>query len=219
MSGAVDAGARAEETLRQMAPEDIAKQLSRRSLLKTGLIGIAVVTVGSVGLALQPTRAGKAAKSKLLVLNAQEYAVLTAIADRLCPPLGEGAPGAKALDVAGKVDALLAGAEADGKQGLKMLLRVFESGLTGAVFFERVRPFTQLSGEDQDRVLSKWRDSKIGFRRTVFRALSSLVGALYYGDERTWKRIGYPGPPSLSGLRATYAENLVDLDAMRATKP
>lgn len=202
-----------------MPPEHIAQQLSRRSLLKTGLVGVAVVALGGVGLAFQPTREGKVAGSKLLVLSPQEYAVLAAVAHRVCPPLGKGAPGATALDVAGKADALLAGADADGKQGLKLVLRVFENGLTGALFFERVRPFTQLSPEDQDQVLRNWRDSNIGFRRTVYRALSSLVGALYYGDERTWERIGYPGPPSLSGLREAYAENLVDLHALRANKP
>ncbi len=178
-----------------------------------------VVAVGGVSLALQPTRVGKSPTSQLRVLSTEEYAVLTAVADRLCPALGPGAPGARALDIAGRVDELMVGAEADGKQGLKILLRAFESGLTGAVFFERVRPFTQLSAEAQDRVLANWRDSHIGFRRTVYRALSSLVGALYYGDERTWKRVGYPGPPSLTGLRAAYADNLVDLHALRATKP
>lgn len=198
-----------------MAPADIPKQLTRRSLLKTGFVGVAVVALGGVGLALQPTRLSKPGH-RLLALNDKEYAVLGAIAARICPPLGRGAPGATALDVAGKADRLIAGADAEGKKGLKLVLSVFESGLTGALFFERVRPFTQLSGEDQDRVLASWRDSSIGFRRTVFRALSSLCGALYFGDERTWERIGYPGPPNPAALRATYAENLVDLHALRA---
>lgn len=201
-----------------MVKADVAAPLSRRSLLKTGLLGAAVVALGSVGLALQGSKLGAPGKN-LKVLSAQEYAVLAAIAERVCPAFGKGAPGATALDIAGKADALLAHAEADGKEGVKLALRVFENGLTGALFFERARPFTQLSAEEQDRALRKWRDSSLGFRRTVYRALSSLVGALYYGDERTWERIGYPGPPSPAGLRATYAENLVDLDALRAKKP
>ena len=201
-----------------MPPEDLAKPLSRRSLLKTGLVGVVIVAAGGVGLALQSSRLRKV-KTGLRVFTAQEYAIFAAIADRVCPALGEGAPGALALDVPGKADALLAGAEIEAQEGVKLALRAFESGLTGALFFERVRPFTQLSPEDQDRVLARWRDSNIGFRRTVYRALSSLVGALYYGDERTWQRMGYPGPPSLSGLRTTYAENLVDLHALRAKKP
>jgi len=201
-----------------MVKADLATPLSRRSLLKTGLMGAAVVALGSVGLALQPSRM-KAPGKNLKVLNAQEYAVLAAIAERVCPAFGAGAPGATALDVAGMADALLERAEADGQEGVKLALRVFENGLTGAVFLERARPFTQLSATEQDRVLAQWRNSRLGFRRTVYRALSSLVGALYYGDERTWARIGYAGPPSPAGLRAVYVENLVDLDALRAKKP
>ncbi len=197
-----------------MAPADIPKQLTRRSLLKTGFVGVAVVALGGVALALQRTRATKPGH-ELLVLNDKEYAVLAAFAARISPAGGPGAPGATALDVAGKADRLLAGADPEGQKGLKLVLNVFESGLTGALFFERVRPFTQLSGEEQDRVLTAWRDSPIGFRRTVYRALSSLCGALYFGDDRTWQRLGYPGPPSPAALRATYAENLVDLHALR----
>jgi hypothetical protein len=41
--------------------------------------------------------------------------------------------------------------------------------------------------------------------------------AVYWGDPRTWPSTGYSGPPDPRALRATYAENLVDLNALRAT--
>ncbi len=179
-------------------------------------MGVGVVALSSVGLALQGTKPVKPAQG-LSVLSADEYAVLVAVADRLCPKLGPGAPGATALGVAQTADALIASAEVDAQEGLKTVLRVFENGLTGALFLERARPFSQLSADEQDRALAGWRDSRIGFRRTVYRALSTLVMALYFGDARTWERMGYPGPPSLSGLRTAYADNLVDLDALRAS--
>jgi hypothetical protein len=192
--------------------------LSRRNLLKTGLVGTVLVGLGSVGLALQKTRP-RADTPALAVFDAREYAVLCAIADRIAPALGPGAPGALALGTVTKLDALLEQAELENQKSVKLALRVFENALTGAVLGERLVPFTELSIEARDRVLSAWRDSRIGFRRTVFHALASLILSVYWGDPRVWPRIGYGGPPDLTGLRSAYADNLVDLDALRAMRP
>ena len=191
--------------------------LSRRNLLKTGLVGTVLVGLGSVGLALQKTTP-RSDTPRLAVFDAREYAVLMAIADRVAPALGEGAPGATALGTVQKLDALLAQADVESQKGFKLALRVFENALSGAVVGERLVPFTELSIEARDRVLAAWRDSRIGFRRTVFRALACVILSVYWGDARVWPRIGYGGPPDLAGLRAAYADNLVDYDALRATR-
>ena len=120
------------------------------------------------------------------------------------------------IDVALLADRLIEFADADAKAGIGMALNVLESGLAGALFGERTAPFTQLSSEDQDRVLYAFSVSKVGLRRTIYRSLSGLSGFLYYGDPRSWPSTGYPGPPSPSGLRAAYAPQLVDLQALRA---
>ena len=191
-------------------------RFSRRNLLKTGLIGGVLVGLGSIGLALQKT-ATRAGTPPLKTFDPSEYAVLAAIADRLCPALGPDAPGATALDVAQTVDEVLEQADPEVKKGLKIALRSFENALTGALVGERLAPFTALAPDQQDRVLAGWRDSRIGFRRTVFHALSGTVFSAYWGHERTWARIGYGGPPNVASLRAAYAENLVELDSLRAT--
>jgi hypothetical protein len=199
-----------------MTSQAVTARFSRRRLLKTGLASVVLLSAGGVGLAMQQTVLRPLPASGLRVLSPSQYAVLSAVADRIAPSFGPGRPGASALDVAAKADALFARADADAQKGFCMVLDVFESGLTGALLGERIRPFTQLSEDAQDRVLAAFRDSRLGFRRTVFHALNALVGSLYYGDEGTWERIGYPGPPSPSGLRLAYAENLVDLGALRA---
>jgi len=196
--------------------QEAAGRLSRRNLLKTGLVGTLLVGVGSVGLALERTKV-EGQTPALAVLSATEYAVLVAVAERLCPALGEGAPGATALGVAKTIDGLLTEVDDDTQKGFKIALRTFENALTGALFGERFVPFTHLSPEDKTRTLASWRDSRIGFRRTVYRALGGLVWAVYWGDARTWPRIGYPGPRDVAALRAQYVDNLVDLDALRAT--
>ncbi|MET0344478.1 MAG: gluconate 2-dehydrogenase subunit 3 family protein [Polyangiales bacterium] len=191
--------------------------LSRRNLLKTGLFGGAAVVLGSVGLALweSPPRADT---PKLRVLDAKEYAILCAIADRVAPALGPDAPGATALGTVATLDAMMESIDIELQKGIKLALRVFDNALVGALGFERVTPFAALSPEARDRVLDGWKNSRIGFRRTVFRALSGAVLGVYWGDERTWQRIGYGGPPDREGLRAAYAENLVAYDALRSKR-
>jgi hypothetical protein len=188
--------------------------LSRRNLLKTGVIGTLAVGLGGIGLTLRET-ALRADTPELRVFDAREYAILSAIADRLCPPLGKGAPGAIELDTVRVIDDLADLADPDTQRGLKLALRVFESALGGALLGERIAPFTQLDDAGRDRVLAAWRDSRIGFRRTVYRALSSTIQAAYWGDPRTWARLAYDGPPKLETLRHVYADNLVELDSLR----
>jgi hypothetical protein len=190
--------------------------LSRRALIRGGIAGAALVALGGVGVALQPSRLRDLPKSGLRVLSPEEYATLAAIAERTCPRRDASFPSASELDVAAIADAMFENAETDVREGLKTGLRIVESGLAGAVFFERVRPFTQMSGEDQDRTLLAMRESRVGVRRTLYGALAGLTASIYYGDPRAWPGIGYPGPPSPEGLRAAYRENLVDWDGLRA---
>lgn len=173
------------------------------------------MTLGGIGLALQPSRLRPRPSGGLRVFSEAEYATLVALAERACPSSGPGLPGPTELGVAAMADAMFATAEDDVKKGIKMALTIVESGLVGALFLERARPFTQLSPADQDRVLLAMRDSSVGVRRTLFRALTGLASSIYYGDPRVWPSLGYPGPPEPAALRAAYSENLVDWSALR----
>jgi len=188
--------------------------LTRRALLRTGLFGAAAVVVGGSVVALRETRLRPLPSSGLRVLSASEFSTLAAIADRVAPG-ARNAPIASALQIAERVDTILDGADPEAQQGLKIALTVFESGLTGALFGERITPFTQLSADAQDAVLEAWRTSTVLFRRTVHYSLVSMCAALYCGDKRAWYVSGYPGPPSPKGLRTAFSMNLVDLHALR----
>jgi len=190
-------------------------RITRRRLLKATLSLVAVATAGGAVLAAQKTTP-VGSLPKLSVLDAAEYTVLCAIAARLCPA-GDDAPGALALRVPEAIDVALAHSDAESQKAIKGALALFENALGGALAGERVVPFTQLPPERQDRVLAAWQHSKLGVRRTIYRALSASVMAFYWGNARTWPRIGYGGPPDVAALRASYADNLVDLDALRAT--
>lgn len=189
---------------------------SRRRLLRGSLVGGALLGLGGVGLGLYPTRRGAPPAEPLRALTEDEHAIVAAVARRVCPAPGPDVPGADAIGVALLCDRLLDRSDPEVLAGLKSALALFENALTGALFFERAQPFTHLSAQEQDGVLSAWRDSSVALRRTVFRALSALTSSIYYADPRVWPGIGYPGPPDRAALRAAYAENLVDLRALSA---
>lgn len=198
------------------AEDQPTRGFSRRALLKGGLATLALVGLSGIAIAGRGTKLVPLPADGLRVFTAEEYAILTAIADRVCPEPSATVPGPRAIDVARLADRLFEHAEADVQGGLKLALAIFESGLTGAVFFERITPFSALSPADQDRTLLAFRDSKVPLRRTLFRALSALTASLYYGDPRTFASVGYPGPPDPAAMRTAYAGQLVDLEALRA---
>lgn len=196
--------------------EETSPRLSRRTLLRSGLAGFGLVVLAGTGIGLQGTKLAPAPRRTLRVLTLAEYSIVAAIAARVCPSPRPGVPGATALDIASKVDESLVRLPADIQNGMKTGLHIFESGLTGALFGERVRPFTTLSAADQDAALLAFRDSRVAIRRTLFKALTGLSAALYYAEPAVWPSVGYPGPPDPNALRAAYADQLVDFDALLA---
>jgi hypothetical protein len=204
---------------RRLTTPPSTSRFSRRALLRSGLVGFGLVLVSGTSIALRSGRPRRLPPGGLRVLTPAEYATFAAIADRVCPDPRPGVPGATALDVAGLADQLFVRASDDAREGIKTALAIFENGLTGALFFERVTPFTALSPEDQDRTLLAFRNSRVAIRRTLYRALSNLAASIYYGHPDTWEGIGYGGPPDLVALRAAYAPQLVDYAALRPTAP
>lgn len=167
----------------------------RRGFLKKGLFGTALLALGGGGfLFMRPTRHTKPPPEGLVTFTEDEYAVLDAIARRFVPPK-EGFPSVDEVRPALAADRMFARAPEDAKKELKQLLGLFENGLGNFLFGFRTRPFTQLSPDEQDRVLAEWRDSRLAIRRSGYRALHVLLMTSYYGAPETWSALGYPGPP------------------------
>src|SRR3954465_5285905 len=95
---------------------------SRRRFLKAGLFGTVGIFVLGATLAARKTVVGAHANGALRVLSAEQYAVLSAVAERICPPPAPGAPGAAALGVAQSIDAMLAEKSALFQRDVKSVL-------------------------------------------------------------------------------------------------
>ena len=166
----------------------------RRGFLKKGLVGGALLALGGVGaLGLRRGPPRDLPRDGLKVLDAQEYAVLAALAARMVPDR-PGFPTVEELGTAAAADAVLQKVDTSAQAEVKQLLRLFENAVTNALFGGRTRPFTALLPPAQDEVLREWRDSRLALRRTGYQALRGLLLAAYYGDSRTWSAVAYPGP-------------------------
>lgn len=174
--------------------------VTRRNLLKFGLLGALALGVSGVGLALFPG-ASVAPRAPLQALSPRQYAVLVAVAERLCPG-GPGLPSATELDVAGHVDALLARMHPADAAEVGQLLLLFENALVRALLHGSPVPFSRASAAQQEAALESWRTSSLQARRMAFKALRGLVAAAYWSQPATWAHIGYPGPPDFGQGRA-----------------
>lgn len=169
--------------------------MNRRSFLKKGLLGGALLALGGAGLALAPTRHLASPTSALLVLDERAFQILVAVAARIVPIAG-----ADHVAIAQGVDLALSRAAPESQSDLVKLLGLFENALPGLLLDGRALPFTRLDAEAQDKVLASWRDSRITLRRGGYQALRKLCLAAYYAEEKTWKAIRYNGPPDLGGF-------------------
>jgi hypothetical protein len=176
--------------------------LDRRRFLKRGLVGGALLFLaGTLPLAFRSTLRRRPA-GPLRLLSEDEYAVFAAAAARLAPGGGAGPkwPTAEALDCAGKVDALMARVHPDVGSDFRRLLRLFESGLLGAVIAGSPRPFTRAAPEEQDARLEAWRRSHLALLRSGYQAIKRLAHATYYSSPEVYALVGYPGPPDVPAV-------------------
>lgn len=180
--------------------------LSRRSLLKRGVLGGALLAAGGAGfLALRSGVSVPLPPDGLLVFSPAQYAVLDALARRMVRSR-PGWPTVDQVGVARAADRIAARTEPSAQKELRQLLGLFENGLAGFLFGGRTRPFTALDGDQQDRVLAEWRDSRLAIRRTGHAALRTLVLAGYYQSPSIWPAVGYSGPPDIFADAASHPE-------------
>ena len=166
---------------------------SRRSLLKLGLGGSALLAVGGVGLSLRAPVAVPAA-GPLRVFSPAEYSICAALADTLCPG-GGGLPTATEIGVPGKLDMLLDTLHPGVGKEICQVLHLVENPVASLLFDQRVTPFSHLDAAGRAEALMLWRSSSLSVRRQAYKGLHGLINAAYWGDPRTYAFTGYPGPP------------------------
>ncbi len=169
-------------------------QPARRIFLKRGLAGSALLAIG--GLGFLTTRQSLELKftGELRCVNASQYALLAALAERFIPKRF-GFPSAAELDVAQSCDAIIDQLDPSARDEVLQLLTLFESAIGNFTLGARPKTFTQMPPDEQDRVMEEWRTSRFVLRRSGYTAVRNMVMAAYFGHPKSWEAVGYPGPP------------------------
>lgn len=130
-------------------------------------------------------------------MNAASRRVLAALADRVIGP-GERVQLRPAdVDVVGGVERMLGNGPALVHWGIGLLLIAFN--LAPPLFGFGVRPFTSMSGGNQDAYLASALGSRWYERRMSTRSLIILIQTAFYGDARVSAAIRGDGPADPGG--------------------
>lgn len=171
---------------------------SRRSLLKLGLFGSALLVTAGAAASLSGCSADSVTAQGFRVLREDDLPFLRAV----IPVILAGAvePGDMSAAVAGTLENIDSGLSQVSPALLKLtrqLLDVCASALTRGPLTGVWGAWDNASAGQVEQFLLRWRDSSLDLLRQGHSALLQLVLMAWYSRPESWARCGYPGPPSV----------------------
>lgn len=162
----------------------------RRSLLKYGVVGGALLVVGGAStLAFWPGDTSVRPTRALHVISAAHFPVLAAATARILNGTTAN-PG----EIAHRVDEALRFTFVEARADVDRLLGLLENALGGLLLRGSAKPFTLLTEAEQDAALTSWRDSDVALLRGAYQALRKLCLAAHYSSPDAFTEVGYGGP-------------------------
>ncbi|WP_417515679.1 hypothetical protein [Marinobacter sp.] len=183
--------------------------LNRRSFLRTGLggalfLGTVSITAGLSGCATAPAgRLGAVetrmdARYQFQFLTTEDIELLEALLPAILGSALPEQPNARRPVIAGTVERIDAGIHKFGPANQKELRQLFDLLNFGPtrVTVARVWPsWRNVTTEQADEFLERWRSSSIGLFNNGYMALTKISNVSFYGYRENWHLSGYPGPP------------------------
>ena len=160
--------------------------VTRRTLLKAGLVGGALLAVGG-GAALLAGRDPAADRATVL------RAVVPAILAGALPESGEARREAIGRAVEG-VGTAIAGLSPAAQKEIGQLFSLLALAPGRLALAGVSSPWDEASVEQVSAFLQDWRTHRLALMQSGYHALHDLVFGAWYGDERSWAAIGYGGP-------------------------
>ncbi|WP_330114751.1 twin-arginine translocation pathway signal protein [Pseudomonas sp. JS3066] len=171
--------------------------LSRRNLLKVGLLGSAFLATAGVTASLTGCSASVPAGG-FAVLRESDLPFLRA----LVPVMLDGAVPAQGIPTAvdGALQSLDYALHRLSPEMLKLTMQLFDvlalpvtrgplTGVWGS--------WEKASAQHVHDFLTRWENSSIGLLKMGHASLLQLVMMAWYGRPESWAHCGYPGPPSV----------------------
>jgi hypothetical protein len=174
-----------------------APQLSRRSLLRVGLLGSAFLAGAGLTASLSGCSASRP-HAGFAVIRSSDLAFLQA----LIPVMLEGAiaPEKMPQAVAGTLESLDYSLNHLSPAMLKLTVQLFDVlalPLTRGPLTGVWSSWQHASPADVQAFLERWQNSSIGLLKMGHASLLQLVMMSWYGRAESWAHCGYPGPPTV----------------------
>jgi hypothetical protein len=167
-----------------------AATLDRRSFLRLVAVATAAGLLPS-GCGNVPAALAPSPDRTLAVLSPRAYATFTAAALRVIGPAGAELIATRAIDVGVAADSWLARTPALATPVIQAL-GVLEFGVWPLL--RKLRPFTALDGDAQDRVLDDLMRARLDLKAAIFQGLRALSLLSFYSAPASRALTGYPGP-------------------------
>ena len=172
--------------------------ISRRGLLRAGVIGTAAVWIGGI-LAHEPTRAeASGATSEPVGLSPAGVEILRAISPVvLADLLPRPGPERDHLLETGlaNIDEYIAHLSSPLQQEVRDLFGTLDLWPVRTLLTRGFSRWSETSEETLQSFLTSARDSRVFLLRRIYAFLQSMVVLGYFDQQAAWKTIGYPGPP------------------------
>jgi len=168
--------------------------MHRRSWLKLGVAGAALLAVGGGTVALlEPgLRDGRLAGAGQTVFRHVARAVL----DGTLPADQEAQR--QALDaLLVRVDHLVEALPPHARQELSQLLALLNTVVGRRTLVGLEAPWAAASVGQLQGALQSMRISSVALRQQAYHALHDITAAAYFSDRSTWALLGYPGPQEI----------------------
>lgn len=166
--------------------------MNRRSLLKVGLAGSALLALGGIGLGLRSGRP-RVPQTTLRALNPRAFDALAAAAEVLVPG-GDGLPTAHEVQVAEGVDEALAHCHPGVQKEMNQVLGLLENALSGLILDGRTQCFSACDAPTRLDILVSWQNADTAVLRSAFKAIHGFCSGVYWSSPLLAPHIGYPGP-------------------------
>jgi len=178
--------------------------LSRRRFIQAGIGGGAILLVirAAYGPFSADPEIAEDREFAYAVLGPKEQTILRAVAPVILAGALPDEPVERQralLQVIRGVDTAVSGLPPAVQDELAQLFALLGFPVTRRLLAGVKPPWLQASSVQIASFLDSWRASRFALLRGAYRALQELTMAAWYGNEASWSRIGYPGPPALAG--------------------
>jgi hypothetical protein len=176
--------------------------LTRRELIHTGLGGIAVLALANCARSSAPAQPPfDDATYSYKILSPSDRSTIAAIAGAMLAGALPGEPAAHAaalVEVVRGVDVAVASLPPAPQGEVQQLFGLLSFPLTRGFVAGIWSSWDAAAPADVARFLERWRFSGTMLLRTGYQALHTILMASWYGNDGSWARIGYPGPPRIA---------------------